>query len=63
MTFKALLQELVPRSSNRREEDADAIPCQELKIRRVFSIHVPTEFGGGGSRHSDMCAFLAGLLD
>jgi len=34
-----------------------------LKKRRVFSVLVPTEFGGGGARHSDMCVFLAGLLE
>lgn len=32
-----------------------------LKTHRVFSALVPEEFGGGGARHSEMCAFLRGL--
>lgn len=32
-----------------------------LKQHRVFSALVPAELGGGGARHSDMCAFLRRL--
>ena len=32
-----------------------------LKAHRVFSAQVPAEFGGGGARHSEMCAFVRAL--
>lgn len=32
-----------------------------LKQRKVFSALVPAEFGGGGARHSEICAALRGL--
>jgi alkylation response protein AidB-like acyl-CoA dehydrogenase len=32
-----------------------------LKERKVFSAMVPKDLGGGGYRHSEMCAFLRGL--
>jgi alkylation response protein AidB-like acyl-CoA dehydrogenase len=32
-----------------------------LKQHKVFSALVPTELGGGGARHGDMCAFLRRL--
>jgi alkylation response protein AidB-like acyl-CoA dehydrogenase len=32
-----------------------------LKAHKVFSAQVPVEFGGGGARHSEMCAFVRAL--
>lgn len=32
-----------------------------LRERKVFSALVPTELGGGGASHREMCAFLRGL--
>ena len=32
-----------------------------LKKRKIFSALVPTELGGGGARHGDVCAFLKSL--
>jgi alkylation response protein AidB-like acyl-CoA dehydrogenase len=32
-----------------------------LKQRKLFSALVPPEFGGGGARHSEICAVLRGL--
>src|SRR5512134_211673 len=32
-----------------------------LKESRVFSAHVPTELGGGGASHEEICAFLQTL--
>ena len=32
-----------------------------LKEARVFSAHVPTELGGGGASHEEICAFLRAL--
>lgn len=47
------------------ERDADDIFVAEhydvLKEHRVFSALVPEELGGGGARHSEMCAFLREL--
>src|SRR5690242_19451961 len=33
----------------------------ELKARKLFSAGVPTELGGGGATHSQLCAFLREL--
>jgi alkylation response protein AidB-like acyl-CoA dehydrogenase len=47
------------------ERDAQATFAAEnyaaLKERKVFSAMVPSELGGGGASHSQMCAFLRGL--
>ncbi len=32
-----------------------------LRERKVFSALVPANYGGGGARHSEMCAFVQGL--
>jgi len=32
-----------------------------LKAHKVFSALVPTELGGGGARHSEMCAFIRAI--
>ena len=34
---------------------------EDLKREKLYSALVPVEVGGGGVRHSDMCAFLRGL--
>jgi alkylation response protein AidB-like acyl-CoA dehydrogenase len=66
INLETLVQELGPRFAEKAaaQEDADAFVAENydiLRERRVFSALVPTELGGGGARHSDMCAFLAGL--
>ena len=43
---------------------SDAFVAQNyavLKQKKVFSAQVPPEFGGGGARHPEICAFLRGL--
>lgn len=64
--LQALVQIIGPRfAEHAAERDADDIFVAEnydvLKEHRVFSALVPTELGGGGVRHSTMCAFLRQL--
>ncbi len=65
--LQGLLQELVPRSPKAAPKKMPtpfvAKNNDILKIRRVFSALVPTAFGGGRTLRSDLCAFLAGLLE
>jgi alkylation response protein AidB-like acyl-CoA dehydrogenase len=62
----ALAHRLGPRFAERAAaHDADdsfvADNYAELKAARVFSAHVPTELGGGGASHQEICAFLRAL--
>lgn len=46
------------------QDDSDAFVADNyalLKQRKLFSALVPAEFGGGGARHSEVCAALRGL--
>jgi alkylation response protein AidB-like acyl-CoA dehydrogenase len=64
--LKTLAKTLGPRFAEGADErDAkDAFVADHygvLKEHKVFSALVPAELGGGGARHSDMCAFLRDL--
>ncbi len=62
----ALAHELGPRFAGRADaHDANdtfvAENYAELKAHRVFSAGVPTELGGGGASHPELCAMLRTL--
>jgi acyl-CoA dehydrogenase len=64
--WEVLAQRLGPRFAERAAaHDADdsfvAENYAELKGARAFSAHVPSELGGGGASHQDICAFLRTL--
>jgi alkylation response protein AidB-like acyl-CoA dehydrogenase len=64
--LKSLVQELGPRIAEGAAErdEAGSFVSENyaiLKEHKVFSALVPSEFGGGGARHSEMCAFVRGL--
>src|SRR5581483_1676148 len=47
-----------------RAGESDAFVAENyavLKEKKLLSAQVPPEFGGGGARHSEICAFLRGL--
>lgn len=62
----ALLAKLGPDFATRAaQHDADdsfvAENYRALREAKVFSALIPTELGGGGAGHADICAFLRGL--
>ncbi|MGH7034077.1 MAG: acyl-CoA dehydrogenase family protein [Stellaceae bacterium] len=64
--LQALVKTIGPRfAEGAGERDAkDAFVADHygvLKEHKVFSALVPAELGGGGARHSEMCAFLRDL--
>ena len=64
--LNALVEIIGPRFAEGAEErDAGGVFVAEhydvLKEHRVFSALVPAELGGGGARHSTVCAFLRRL--
>lgn len=64
--LRALLAEIGPKfAASAAEHDAQdrfvAGNYEILSQHRLFSALVPAELGGGGVRHSEMCAFLRGL--
>jgi alkylation response protein AidB-like acyl-CoA dehydrogenase len=66
LDWSSVARELGPRFAERApQHDADdsilAKNYVELKERRVFSAGVPTELGGGGATHSQLCAMLRTL--
>ncbi len=65
-SFEAVIQELGPVFAERAasHDDADRFVAenyQALRDKRVFSALVPTELGGGGIPHSEMCHLLREL--
>jgi len=66
INLNAILEELGPRfaaGASDRDVAAEFVTdhYDALRERKVFSALVPTELGGGGASHSEMCAFLRGL--
>src|SRR5579872_678256 len=66
LDLQALVQIIGPRfAEGAAVRDADdtfvAANYDVLKEHKVFSALIPAEFGGGGARHSAMCAFLRRL--
>ncbi|GGG24187.1 SfnB family sulfur acquisition oxidoreductase [Caldovatus sediminis] len=66
LDLQALVDVLGPRfAEGAAERDAGDVfvagHYDVLKQHKVFSALVPTELGGGGARHGDMCAFLRRL--
>jgi len=64
--FLALAREIGPTFAARAaEHDQDdsfvAENCDELKSRGFFTAHVPSELGGGGASHAEICAILREL--
>jgi alkylation response protein AidB-like acyl-CoA dehydrogenase len=64
--LQALVEELGPRvAAGAAERDEAGTFVTEnyelLKAHGVFSALVPSELGGGGARHSEMCAFVRAL--
>ncbi len=64
--LQSILAELGPRFADGvAERDADAVfvadHYEALRARKVFSAMVPTELGGGGASHGQMCAFVRAL--
>ena len=62
----SLVQEIGPQCAEGAEaRDRSASFVAEnydlLKRHKAFSALVPQEFGGGGGRHGEMCAFLRAL--
>jgi alkylation response protein AidB-like acyl-CoA dehydrogenase len=65
-TLKALAADLGPAMAARIDikDSSDAFVAESysaLKEHKVFSAMIPEELGGGGRRHSEMCAFLRDL--
>lgn len=64
--LNALLEDLGPQFA-RRSADFDARDAfvaenyQALRDAKVFSAQIPSEIGGGGAGHGEMCAFLRDL--
>jgi alkylation response protein AidB-like acyl-CoA dehydrogenase len=64
--LQSLVHELGPgfaEGAAERDENATFVAAHydALRDRKVFSALVPEELGGGGARHSKMCAFVRGL--
>lgn len=64
--LQALVTDLGPRfaaSADERDATDEFVTgnYELLKERKVFSAMVPTELGGGGATHSEMCAFIRAL--
>lgn len=64
--LQSLVQELGPRfaeGTEERDRDATFVKAhyEALRERKVFSALVPEELGGGGAKHSDVCAFVRAL--
>ncbi len=64
--LKSILADLGPVFADRAAEmdETDGFignNYDALRERRVFSALVPADYGGGGARHSEMCAFVRGL--
>jgi alkylation response protein AidB-like acyl-CoA dehydrogenase len=65
-TLAALAADLGPAMAARidNKDSSDAFVAESypaLKEHKVFSAMIPEELGGGGRRHSEMCAFLRAL--
>jgi alkylation response protein AidB-like acyl-CoA dehydrogenase len=66
LNLASILNDLGPRfAAGAADRDAAAEFVADhydaLRERKVFSALVPTELGGGGASHSEMCAFVRGL--
>ena len=66
LDLKSLVHEIGPRFAEAADErDRDEIFVAEnydtLRAHKAFSALVPSELGGGGVPHSQMCAFLRAL--
>ena len=66
LDLKSLVQEIGPGFAEAADgRDRDEIFVAEnydtLRAHKVFSALVPSELGGGGLPHSEMCAFLRAL--
>src|SRR3546814_455632 len=66
LALNAVLSELGPRfAAGAAAHDADDSFVTEnyraLRTAKVFSAQVPTDLGGSGAGHGEICAFLRGL--
>ena len=66
MDINAIVAELGPKFAGRAAgHDVDgsfvAENFQEMRERKLFSAAIPTELGGGGASHAEICEFLRGL--
>src|SRR5262249_9633540 len=62
----AIAREIGPRFATRaaHHDAADTFVAEnyrDLRERRVFSAGVPSELGGGGASHAELCAMVRGL--